>query len=192
MSLRGLLLASIPTGVALLLAVPALAADPPAPEAPRAAPSAAAAPETEAEVDLPTFQPGMWAYERTVTSGNRAPTQSKMSKCSDPSVEMRSKIAELKKKGCRFSPTTHFANIYRSSWVCPAHGGVLALAQTLTVTSDSRYEDSSEARFEEKLTRTKIVATRVGECPLLPGVPKHRPRPPPLSPPSGSSPPSGG
>jgi hypothetical protein len=130
-------------------------------------------------------------YERTVTSGNHTPAQAKMSRCSDPSVEMRKKVAKLKQKGCRFAHTVHIGNTYRSSWACPAHGGVVALAQVLTVTSDSSYEDTSQARFEDRLTRTKIVATRVGDCPPgIPGIPKHRPRPPVPSAPSGS-PPSG-
>jgi len=59
------------------------------------------------------------------------------------------------------------------------------MSQKLTVTSESSYEDISEARFEEQQTRTKIVATRIGECPLLPGAPKPRRRPPPLSPSTG-------
>jgi hypothetical protein len=119
----------------------------------------------------------MWEYERTVPSGNHTPAQAKMSRCSDPSVEMRKKVAKLKQKGCRFAHTVHIGNTYRSSWACPAHGGVVALAQVLTVTSDSSYPN--------------IVVTRVGDCPPgIPGIPKHRPRPPVPSAPSGS-PPSG-
>lgn len=197
---RGHVFAPLPAAaVALLLNAPAFAADGPSPGTPSASPAPAAAPAAEAEADVPTLQRGVWAYERTVSSGNRAPAQAKMSRCSDPTLEMRKKITELKQKGCRFSPTVHFGNTYRSSWMCPAHGGVVALAQVLTVTSDSSYEDSSEARFEDQLTRTKIIATRVGDCPGLPdlpSLPKHRPRPPvpsaPSSSPPSSSPQSGG
>jgi hypothetical protein len=189
MSQRGPFHAPLVTAVTLTLAAPALAADPPTPGAPPTSSAAAPASQSEAEAELPALQPGLWQYERTVTSGRRAPAASKVSKCSDPTVEMRKKIAELKQKGCRFLPTVHAGNTYRSRWACPTHGGVVALAQVLTVTSESSYEDSSEARFEDQLTRTRIVATRVGECPLLPGVPKHRRLPPP--PPPSNSPPSG-
>src|SRR5205807_10308162 len=84
------------------------------------------------------------------------------------------------KKGCRFSPTIHLGNTYQATWICSARGGVVAMSQKLTVTSESSYEDISEARFEEQQTRTKIVATRIGECPLLPNAPKHRRGPSPL------------
>ena len=140
-------------------------------------------PASAREAELPSLKPGMWEYQRTLTTRARGtPAVAKVSKCGDPTVEMRNKLAELEKKGCRFSPTVHLGNTYRASWTCPTHGGVVAMSQKLTVTSESSYEDISEARFEEQQTRTKIVATRIGECPLLPGVPKQRRRPPPLSP----------
>jgi hypothetical protein len=201
MSRRGRFRAPWLPALALALAAPALAVEPAAsPSQSPASPESAAPPRSEAEADVPTLQPGMWQYERTVSSRVRSlpgqprpaqsnPAQTKMSKCTNPTLEMRNKIAELKKKGCRFMPTVHTGNTYRASWACPTHGGVLALTQVLTVENDSGYEDASEARFEEQVTRTKIVATRVGDCPLLPGVPKQRRRPPPLSP-SSPSPPS--
>jgi len=200
---RGCFLARLLAVIALPLVAPAFAADPPlagAPPAPTArAAGDAAPPQSGAEADVPALQPGMWQYERTVTSRNRTPpgqpslapskpVQTKVSKCANPTEEMRNKIAELKKKGCRFLPTVHTGNTYRASWACPTHGGVLALAQVLTVENDRGYEDDSEARFEEQVTRTKIVATRVGDCPLLPAVPTQRHRPPPLSPPRPSPP----
>jgi Protein of unknown function (DUF3617) len=201
---RGPFRAPLLPALALALAAPALAVEPAAsPGQPLASPESAAPPRSEAEADVPTLQPGMWQYERTVSSRTRtppgqprppaqsSPAQTKISKCTNPTLEMRNKIAELKKKGCRFMPTVHTGNTYRASWACPTHGGVLILTQVLTVENDNGYEDASEARFEEQVTRTKIVATRVGDCPLLPGVPKQRHRPPPLSSPPSSSPPGG-
>ena len=197
---RGPFRAPLLPALALALAAAALAVEPAAsPGQPPASPESAAPPRSEAEADVPTLQPGMWQYERTVSSRTRTPpgqprpaqsnpAQTKMSKCTNPTLEMRNKIAELKKKGCRFMPTVHTGNTYRASWACPTHGGVLILTQVLTVENDNGYEDASEARFEEQVTRTKIIATRVGDCPLLPGVPKQRHRAPPLSPVSPSAP----
>ena len=148
-------------------------ADGPTPRTPRSS----SAPEAE----LPSLKPGMWEYQRTVTTRARGtPAVAKLSKCGDPTLEMRNKLAALEKKGCRFSPTIHLGNTYQATWICSAHGGVVAMSQKLTVTSESSYEDISEARFEEQQTRTKIVATRIGECPLLPNAPKHRRGPSPL------------
>lgn len=56
------------------------------------------------------------------------------------------------------------------------------MSQVITVTGTSSYEDSNEARIGDQVTRTKIVATRVGECSLLPGAQKPRRRPLPIAP----------
>jgi hypothetical protein len=195
MSWRRRLLNLLPAGPAVPLAAVliaalsgARAADVPAPTV--QAPSRAAAPaqaESAADLGLPRLQPGNWQYQRSVISATgAAPRQATISKCADPSQEMRGKLAELKQKGCRFSPTTHTGNSYSTSWTCPARGTLLVMTQVITVTSDSSYEDSTEARLQEQVMRTKIVATRVGECSPLAGVPrKHRPRPPPIAPSSG-------
>ncbi len=179
----------LPTGLALAIAVlsRAGAADVPAPTVQSPSPAAAASQaQPAAEGELPAFQPGLWEYQRSlVSAAHDTPRQATIKKCSDPSEEMRKKRLELKQKGCRFSPTVHTGNSYSASWTCPAHGGVVAMSQVITVTSDSSYEDANEARFEDQVMRTRIVATRVGACPLLPGAPKHRRRPPPLAPSSG-------
>jgi len=176
-------------GLALLSATfcRIVVAGPPASRTPPSPSAAAPSPVTSArDAELPSLKPGMWEYQRTVTTRARgAPAVAKLSKCGDPTLEMRNKLAALEKKGCRFSPTIHHGNTYQATWICSAHGGVVAMSQKLTVTSESSYEDISEARFEEQQTRTKIVATRIGECPLLPGAPKPRRRPPPLSPSTG-------
>jgi hypothetical protein len=135
---------------------------------------------------LPSFRPGEWQYQRSVISPTgAAPRHATITKCADPSEEMRKKLVELKQKGCRFSPTAHAGTSYSTSWTCAARGSLLLLSQVITVTGESSYEDSTEARLQDQVTRTRIVATRVGECPLLPGAPKHRRRPSPLAPPGG-------
>lgn len=152
----------------------AAAADAPAPGTPPAA-------TADADPDVPALRPGMWEYQRSLASSPRGtPEPNRMNKCSDPSREMRDKLAQLKTKGCRFGPTAHSGNTYRTSWVCPARDRMLRMSQVLTVSGDNHYEDSTEVRFGEQLTRTKIVASRVGDCPLLPGAPKRRRSPPPL------------
>jgi hypothetical protein len=180
---------------ASLVAAPSRARAADVPSSAAQSPSAAAAalrteaaqPEPAAAMGLPSFKPGKWQYQRSVISATGgAPRQATISKCADPSQEMRAKLAELKQKGCRFMPTTHSGNSYSTSWTCPAHGGLVLMSQVITVTSESSYEDSNEARVQDQATRTKIVATRVGECPLLPNAPKHRRRSPlPLPAPNG-------
>ncbi len=175
---------ALPFAAVLVAALSSVrAADVPAPTVQTPSPAAAPAQAASAsDLGLPSFRPGKWQYQRSVISATGGtPRRGTISKCGDPSEELRNKLAQLKQQGCRFSSTTHAGNSYSTTWTCPAHGGVLLMSQVITVTSESSYEDSNEARFQDQVTRTKIVATRVGECPLLPGAPKHRRGPSPLA-----------
>src|SRR5437660_12442952 len=120
-------------GLALLSATfcRLVVAGPPASRTPPSPSAAAPSPVTSAsDAELPSLKPGMWEYQRTLTTRARGtPVVAKVSKCSDPNLEMRNKLAELEKKGCRFSPTVHLGSTYRASWTCPTHGGVVAMSQ---------------------------------------------------------------
>jgi hypothetical protein len=158
----------------------AVAADTPAP----AAPQADAAATEPGDTEVPSFQPGMWEYQRSlVAPGHDTSSPSRMSRCTDPSREMRARLEELKKKGCRFSPSAHSGDTYRTSWTCPARdGGEAAVSETLTARSKTGYEVVSEAHLGKQQTRSRIIATRTGECSARPGGSRHPGPPPPPSP----------
>ena len=125
-------------------------------------PGATAAPG----VELPAFQPGLWEYRRQVLrAANPKPQESNVRKCSDPSSEIRQKMLELQQKGCQFSALTPKGNQYRSSWTCPVPGGVVVDRNVVTVKSATRYQDDNEVRSSRQLTRSMVVATRLGDCP---------------------------
>ena len=132
----------------------------------------AAAPAADKTVDLPVFKPGLWEYRRTVAvvGARGAPQTTTVQKCSDPSADIRQKLAVTKQKGCRFSPMTREGSHYRSSWTCLVKGATLAMSDVLTAKSATSYEATNESRYGQRTTRTMVIATRIGECPLEPPV----------------------
>jgi hypothetical protein len=134
------------------------------PEPPRSThhPPATTAP---AAVDLPFFQPGLWEYRRTVVTDGSPSPQISMRKCADPSTEIRNKMAELGKRSCRFAPLKYRLRRYFSSWICPTPLGPTRFRAVLIVRGTAGYTDLSEMRTSEHVTRQRIEAARIGECP---------------------------
>jgi hypothetical protein len=137
--------------------------------------SAAKAP---AAADLPFFEPGLWEYRRTmVNDGTPSPQISMLRKCADPSTEIRSKMAELGKRSCRFGPVKHRLHRYFSSWICQTPLGPTRFHAVLIVRGTVRYTDLSEMRTTEHVTRQRIEAARIGECPASGDDRQFRPNP---------------
>jgi len=119
-----------------------------------------------ATVELPSFQPGLWQYRRTVTSDAApAPRVSTLMKCADPSTEIRKKMADLGKRSCQFAPLAYRHHRYLSSWTCPTPLGPTRFRAVLIVRGTVGYTDVSEMRTPEHISRQKIEATRIGDCP---------------------------
>ena len=131
--------------------------------APTSGPGASSAPGAE----LPTFTPGYWQYERTiVATGTPRPQRTSVKKCSNPSNEIRQKMSDLQHKGCQFTPLAQQGSRYLSSWRCTSSEGALIAHSVVTVTSETAYQDDSEVRNGERLVHARIVAKRLGDCPL--------------------------
>jgi hypothetical protein len=146
-----------PAATAPRAATPAPAAGPAAASKP--APSAGAQPD-----DVPQFEPGMWEYRRTVTSGLKHDAQV-VKRCSSPTTDIRQKLAGLSGQGCSMSPPVHHENHYEFRWVCPAAHGVAVFRDRVTFISTASYQDDDEVLHAPQATRTTIVATRLGDCP---------------------------
>jgi hypothetical protein len=166
-------------GMSLLLAqlagaVPAAAETPSATAAPASQPAKA--------VDLPAFQPGLWEYQRTVlTTADTNPRKSSVRKCSDPTSEIRRKLDELRQKGCQLSGPKSWGNRYQSTWRCPSASGPLIVRDTVTVNSETSYQDDNQINAGARITRSTIVANWLGNCPLselgsMPGMTHARPK----------------
>ena len=119
-----------------------------------------------AAADLPLFEPGLWEYRRTVMKdGIPSPQVSMLRKCADPTTEIRTKMADLGKRSCRFAPLKHRLHRYFSSWICPTPLGPTRFRAVLIVRGTAGYTDLSEMRTTEHVTRQRIEAARIGECP---------------------------
>ena len=116
--------------------------------------------------ELPAFQPGLWEYQRTVlTAADPKPQKSSIRKCSDPSSEIKQRMSELQRKGCQFSPLLTRGKQYLSTWRCPVSSGALIDRNVVTVHSDVSYQDDNEVHAGEHMSRSTVVANRLGECP---------------------------
>jgi hypothetical protein len=129
--------------------------------------------------ELPALQPGMWEYHRSMVVGERGKPQiASVKKCGDPTAEFKQKLVELKKKGCQFAPLMQSGNRYTSAWKCPVTGGSATVRDVITVKGSTGYQDDNEVRLPQQLTRSTILATRLGDCPANQQPPRARPTPP--------------
>jgi hypothetical protein len=136
-------------------------------------------------VELPFFEPGLWEYRRTLVKDGIPSRQiTVLRKCADPSTEIREKMAQLRKRDCQFAPLVHRLHRYNSSWICPTVLGPTRFHAVLIVRGSVGYTDLSEMRTTESVTRQRIEAARIGDCPA--SGPEKQFRPHPQPPPSAS------
>jgi hypothetical protein len=115
-----------------------------------------------------------------VTGERGKPQVASVKKCGDPSADFKQKLAELKKKGCQFTPLMQSGNRYVSAWKCPVTGGSATVRDVITVKGSTGYQDDNEVKLPQQLTRSTILATRLGECPANASTAldwMHKPRP---------------
>jgi hypothetical protein len=159
------------SGLLLFSGGPTRAADP----EPAATSPATPAPAADtAAVELPSFRPGLWEYRRTLMRGGR-PQVSTTRKCTDPGVDIREKMAQLRKKNCQFAPLRRTHEHYISTWVCQTPTGAMRFRDVLTATDDSSYQDVSETHTAQHISQQKLEARRLGECPGLGAPPPRHP-----------------
>ena len=138
----------------------------------------ASATTAHAPAEIPFFQPGLWEYRRTMLNdGTPNPQIATLRKCADPSTEIRSKMAELGKRSCQFAPLKYRRHRYFSSWICPTQLGPTRFRAVLIVRGTVGYTDLSEMRTTEHVTRQRIEAVRIGECPASGPDGQFRPNP---------------
>ena len=124
------------------------------------------APTAAAPIELPFFEPGLWEYRRTVTNDDSpGPQFSMLRKCADPSTEIRKKMTDLGKTSCRFAPLAHRRGRYISNWTCVTPLGPTSFRAVLVVRGAVGYTHLSEMRAREHVSRQRIEATRIGDCP---------------------------
>jgi hypothetical protein len=119
----------------------------------------------------------MWQYRRTqLAMGRNKPQTTTVRKCSDPTGDIRKKLADLEQRGCRFAPMSHSGNRYLMSWMCPtSNDRSVTFHDVLTVASAESYQDSSDAHQEQQVVHSEISATRIGNCPAPADLPPPKP-----------------
>jgi len=127
-----------------------------------------------AAVELPVFQAGLWQYRQTVVKDDSPIRQiSMLRKCADPSTEIRTRMAQLESRSCQFAPLAHQHNRYMARWTCPTPQGPMSFRAVLIAKGATGYEYLNEVRTAQGVTRHRIVAARVGECPDRGGPPMN-------------------
>jgi hypothetical protein len=130
---------------------------------------------------LPKFEPGLWQFRRTLfNQGADKPQVTEVTKCTDPTNDIRQKMESLGGKSCQFSPPRQVQDHYVSNWVCQTPNGPVRFHDVLTVNDATSYVDVSEAQMAQRITRSRLEARRLGDCPpksVIPHNPGGRPLP---------------
>jgi hypothetical protein len=150
--------------------------------APAADPQPGSAPPAWAGMGLPSFQPGLWQYRRALFNpGSDKPQVTEITKCTDPTSDIRRKMESLADKSCQFSPPRHVQDQYVSTWICQTPNGPVRFHDVLTASDTTSYVDVSEAQLAQRITRSRLEAHRLSDCPVKSVIPHNfgsRPIPP--------------
>jgi hypothetical protein len=139
--------------------------------------------QSAANADLPFFLPGLWQYRRTVVKdGVLDPRIAVLKKCADPSTEIRTKMTQLEGRSCQFAPLARQRNRYLARWTCATPLGPMNFRTVLITKGATSYVDLNEMRSAQSVTRQRIEAVRVGECPASGSSPMSPDVKPPPSP----------
>jgi hypothetical protein len=135
-------------------------------DAPAADPQPGSAPSPWAGIVLPNFQPGLWQFRRALfNEGAEKPQVTEVTKCTDPASDIRQKMESLSGKGCQFSRPQHADDHYVSNWVCQTPNGLVRFHDVLTANDATSYVDVSEAQMAQRITRSRLEARRLSDCP---------------------------
>ena len=99
-----------------------------------------------------------------MTKGASKPQLRTVSKCTNPTEDIRKKWDMLAVQSCKFSPVTHDGNRYSYSSVCEKNGVTLQSKSVITVESDSAYRVETESHTNNQAQKEVIVAKREGDC----------------------------
>ena len=119
---------------------------------------------TATAADWPTFKPGNWTFERTMTGPG--PTSEKLSRteCTDPTADQQEQQAMLSEAGCRFTPLTQSGKTYRYSATCKMAGMTTQSDSVLEVESAEAYTITVNSVVDGSKSHEVLRARRIGDC----------------------------
>jgi hypothetical protein len=124
----------------------------------------ACAVQTAMGADWPTFKPGHWTFDRTMSDMGAAPQKISTSKCTDPTADQKSQQAMLAKAGCQFTPLTQSGKTYRYSATCKMAGMTTTSNSVLEVESAEAYTITVDSVVDGSKTHEVLRARRTGDC----------------------------
>lgn len=114
--------------------------------------------------DWPTFKPGHWTFDRTMTGTGAAAQKVSTSECTDPTADQKTQQAMLAKAGCQFTPLTQSGKTYRYSATCKMAGMTTTSESVLEVESADAYTITVDSVVDGDKTHEVLRARRTGDC----------------------------
>jgi len=114
--------------------------------------------------DWPTFKPGNWTFDRTMTASGSTPEKVSRTECTDPTADEKAQRAMLAKAGCQFTPLEQSGTTYRYSATCKMAGMTIKSESVLTVDSAEAYTITVDSTEDGVKTHEVLRARRIGDC----------------------------
>ena len=114
--------------------------------------------------DWPTFKPGQWTFDRTMTGTDAPARKVSASECTDPTADQKEQQAMLAKAGCQFTPLVQSGKTYRYSATCKMAGMTTTSDSVLEVESAEAYTITVESIVDGEKTHEVLRARRTGDC----------------------------
>ena len=114
--------------------------------------------------DWPTFKPGHWTFDRTMTGEGAAAKKVSTSECTDPTADQKEQQAMLAKAGCQFTPLVQSGKTYRYSATCKMAGMTIKSNSVLAVDSAEAYTITDDSTEDGVQTHEVLRARRIGDC----------------------------
>jgi uncharacterized protein DUF3617 len=114
--------------------------------------------------EVPKLRQGMWSYQRVAETPGRETRPVSMSKCVDPSADLKKNLEQLKARNCKLSAITRNGNEYAWTVACPVDGETLQIRSVITVENDTAFREEMSSRWGSQDSRSSLSARRVGDC----------------------------
>lgn len=111
--------------------------------------------------EVPKFKPGKWEYSKTLVINNGKELHQKVSRCEDPTSEMREFMQAGSMMGCKWDKPLRSGNQYTSLSACN-NGNTKKIIRIIK--SDSAYDEMSEDAGKKIHMKQTIIARRIGDC----------------------------
>jgi hypothetical protein len=115
--------------------------------------------------EMPTLRQGLWSYQRVSETPGRGMQQPvSMSKCVDPSADLKKNLEQLRARNCTVSAFMRNGNAYAWTVACPLSGETLQIRSVITVENDTAFREEMSSHFGSQDSKSTLSARRVGDC----------------------------